>query len=330
MSSRSSGGGVGAGSSSSSPAAGGEAEESCVLPPPGHNGAGPGVRAMPALPRPTRSPAPRRLWLWVAAAAAAAAWKGQRACPQPPAPAPSPPAATRPSARGCLDSAVADATAEAEAGAARLPPPAAAATPLPAVPARRELLGTRNAPPRPAGGGAAADPHRRDEPALLPRRPAARTPSRPPPRPLPPPCPHAPPLSKKRKKKLHPLGKPGFSRGRAIWTRVGGPAPRPRLVSPLRSAGDGLSHSAPLGAVAAGAHRGSPGRRAAGLPVLAPSSPEWCGSPAGPGTTGGGAGKAGFRYPLSGDRSGRCLFGKLDACRPLDQPAFSLFAPARD
>lgn len=47
-SSSSSGGGVGGGSRS--PAPGGEAEESCALPPPGHSGAGPGVRAIPHPP----------------------------------------------------------------------------------------------------------------------------------------------------------------------------------------------------------------------------------------------------------------------------------------
>lgn len=83
----SSDGGVGGGSRS--PAPGGEAEESCALPPPGHSGAGPGVRAIPHPPpgplslarspaRPHRLPRTRRLWLREAAAASAAQQRRRR------------------------------------------------------------------------------------------------------------------------------------------------------------------------------------------------------------------------------------------------------------
>lgn len=138
-----------------------------------------GPRHPPPSPRPARSPTPRlprprRLRLWAAAAAAAARRrrrrrrKVRRAGPQLPVLEPSPPADTQPSAHRCLDSAVADATAEAEAGAARSrrrrhsPPPG---TRPPRTPGNSE----RTTPPR-TGGGEEADPQsgRRDSPSLPP------------------------------------------------------------------------------------------------------------------------------------------------------------------
>lgn len=169
--------------------------------------------------------------------------------------------------------------------------PPAAATPLPAVPARRELLGTRNAPPRPAGGGA-ADPHYRDEPAL----PAAGLPGRRPSRPpslLPPSLPtRSSHFQKKKKKNFIHLENRASPEAKQSGPGKAAPPLGPASSPPLASAGDGLAHSAPRGAGAAGAHRGAPRRRAAGLLVLPFSPPEWRGSPSGTRDNQGGEGKA--------------------------------------
>lgn len=274
-SSSSSGGGVGG--CSKSPAPRREAEESCALPPPGHSGAGRGVRAIPHPPPgplsrpPPGSPGPG------ASGSGRRLWKVRRARPQLPALAPSLPADTRRSAGGCLDTAVADATAEAEAGAARRrrrhsPPPGTR-------PLRTPGNSERTTPPH-ARGGKEADPQsrrptrppspRNSISRLIPGRKPCLLPPRPPT--------HAPPLSKKKKTLFSStlitgfLPKQSFERDRKIWNRLVSPAPRSCLVSPLPCLSNGLAHSTPSGSTEAPALTEA---RAAGQSRSALASPGW-------------------------------------------------------